>query len=61
MIKCIGCVIGSYAGMMKRIFEDSKEALFGRSDYRIQLKPFSFMSTYEMLKTFGYSEEKDTG
>jgi hypothetical protein len=47
--------------MMKRIFEDSKEPLFGRSDYRIQLKPFSFMSTYEMLKTFGYSEEKDTG
>lgn len=49
---------GSYVGMMKRIFEDSKEPLFGRSDYRIQLKPFSFMSTYDMLKTFGYSFEE---
>ena len=49
---------GSYVGMMKRIFEDSKEPLFGRSDYRIQLKPFSFMSTFEMLKSFGYSFEE---
>ncbi len=49
---------GSYVGMMKRIFMDSKEPLFGRSDYQIQLKPFSFMSTYDMLKAFGYSFEE---
>jgi len=49
---------GSYVGMMKRIFEDSKEPLFGRSDYRIQLKPFSFISAFEMLKSFGYSFEE---
>jgi len=46
---------GSYVGMMKKIFMDSKEPLFGRSDFNIQLKPFSFPATFEMLKTFGYS------
>lgn len=48
---------GSYVGIMKRIFEDAKEPLFGRSDYRIQLKSFSFMSAFDMLKSFGYSFE----
>jgi len=45
---------GSYVGMMKRIFFDSKEPLFGRSDYKLQLKPFDFISAAEMLLNFGY-------
>lgn len=49
---------GSYTGMMKRIFLDSKEPLFGRSDYPIQLKPFDFPNTYGMLSEFGYTFEE---
>ncbi len=55
-IKLILC--GSYLGMMKKIFLDSKEPLFGRSKYQIQLKPFTFLDTFEMLSDFGYSLEE---
>ena len=46
---------GSYAGMMKRIFNDSREPLFGRADHLIELKAFAFEDVYEMLSSFGYS------
>lgn len=54
--KLIFC--GSYIGMMKKIFMDSKEPLFGRSDFNIQLKTFSFLNTFEMLSDFGYNFEE---
>ncbi|AKI96647.1 ATP-binding protein [Kosmotoga pacifica] len=56
--KVLFILCGSYAGMMKKIFLDAKEPLFGRSDYQIQLKPFSFLDTYKMLKEFGYTFEE---
>lgn len=49
---------GSYSGMMKRIFFDAKEPLFGRSDYQIRVKPFDFISASKMLFDFGYSIEE---
>ncbi len=49
---------GSYVGMMKHIFLDSKEPLFGRASYNIKVKPFNFKSSYEMLSNFGYTFEE---
>ena len=51
-------LIGSYTGMMKKIFEDAKEPLFGRADNIIDLRHFTFQDTYDMLKDFGYNIEQ---
>lgn len=42
-------VIGSFVGMMKRIFEESKEPLFGRATYLFNIKPFNFSDSYAFL------------
>jgi hypothetical protein len=42
-------VIGSFVGMMKRIFEESKEPLFGRATYLFNIKPFTFADSYAFL------------
>jgi hypothetical protein len=38
-------VIGSYVGLIKKIFKDRKEPLFGRADFLFNLKPFTFFQT----------------
>jgi len=43
-------VIGSFVGMMKRIFEESKEPLFGRATCIFNIKPFTFADSYAFLK-----------
>lgn len=40
---------GSIYSLMKRIFEDKKEPLFGRADNKINLKPFSIETLKEIL------------
>lgn len=40
---------GSIYSLMKRIFEDKKEPLFGRADNKIHLKPFSVATLEEIL------------
>jgi uncharacterized protein len=42
---------GSVHSMMKRIFEDEKEPLFGRASERINLQPFSVDVLKNLLKT----------
>ncbi len=49
---------GSYSGMMKRVFTDGKSPFFGRADTLINLKPFGFTETLEMLRDFGYYFEE---
>ncbi len=49
---------GSYTGMMKHIFLDYKEPLFGRSAYQINLKEFNFIETAKMLNSFGYDTDE---
>jgi len=49
---------GSYSGMMKKIFLDTKSPLFGRADYLMNLRPFDFLSVCKMLGDFGYSFEE---
>jgi len=40
---------GSIYSLMKRIFEDKKEPLFGRADVKINLQPFSVTTLKEIL------------
>jgi len=41
---------GSVYSLMKKIFEDNKEPLFGRSDFKIELKPLKVSILKEILK-----------
>ena len=48
-------ILGSYVNMMKNIFQDQKNPLFGRAKNILKIKPFSFRASFSMLKDFGYS------
>ncbi len=56
-INLIAC--GSIYSMMKRIFENEKEPLFGRINSKIILKPFTIATIKEILQDFNpdYSNE----
>jgi AAA+ ATPase superfamily predicted ATPase len=41
---------GSIYSLMKKIFEDKKEPLFGRADNKIHLKPFTVVTLKEILQ-----------
>ena len=43
---------GSIYSLMKKIYEDSKEPLFGRADFKIELKPFKVSVIKEILKDY---------
>ena len=43
---------GSVYSLMKKIFEDKKEPLFGRVDFKIDLKPFKVSVLKEILEDF---------
>jgi len=50
---------GSIYSLMKKIFENSKEPLFGRATNRIHLKPFSIETIKEILHNNSPSYSKD--
>lgn len=43
---------GYIYSLMKKIYEDSKEPLFGRADFKIELKPFKVSVIKEILKDY---------
>ncbi len=43
---------GSIYSMMKKIFESSKEPLFGRANHKIELKPFTTATLKEIFKSY---------
>ncbi|VVB96227.1 Archaea bacterial proteins of uncharacterised function [uncultured archaeon] len=45
-------IIGSYVGMIKKIFKDTKEPLFGRATMLFNLKSFNFFDSYAFLNAF---------
>lgn len=45
-------IIGSYVGMIKKIFKDTKEPLFGRATMLFNIKPFNFFDSFTFLKAF---------
>ncbi len=47
-------IIGSYVGMIKKIFRDAKEPLFGRATMLFNLKPFNFFDSYAFLNVFSH-------
>jgi len=50
---------GSIYSLMKKIFEERKEPLFGRANHKIHLKPFTVSTLEEILADYypGYSNE----
>ena len=51
--------IGSIYSMMRKIFENEKEALFGRADRIFQLQPFSIVQMQSILEDYGIDNLKD--
>ena len=49
--------LGSYISMMKRIFQDSKEPLFGRATEIIHLKELSPGTVFHITEDMGFSNE----
>lgn len=45
-------VIGSYAGLMKKLFQGNKEPLFGRATMLFNIKPFTFENSFELLRAY---------
>jgi len=45
-------VIGSYVGLIKKIFQESKEPLFGRATLLFNLKPFTFADSFGFLRGY---------
>lgn len=45
-------VVGSYVGMMKKIFQGSKEPMFGRATLLFNLKSFTFADSFKFLNGF---------
>ncbi len=43
---------GSIYSLMKKIFEDKKEPLFGRANHKIHLKPFNVITLKEIINDF---------
>ncbi len=55
-IHFIAC--GSVYSLMKKIYEDNKEPLFGRADFKIDLKPLKVSTLKEILQDYNkYSPE----
>lgn len=50
-------VTGSYVGLMKKIFTNAKEPLFGRATCMLQLKPLPVSTTITMFKDLNYNIE----
>lgn len=51
--------IGSYVGLMKKIFIDEKEPLFGRATAKIDLKPLKFSWVRKICLDLGFKSEED--
>lgn len=51
-------LIGSVYSLMHKIFENSKEPLFGRADRILFIKPFSIPSLHEILADYGVADPK---
>jgi hypothetical protein len=50
--------IGSVYSLMHKIFEESKEPLFGRADRILFLKPFSIRNIHAVLRDYGVDDEE---
>jgi len=51
--------VGSYMGLMKKIFIDAKEPLYGRATARIDLNPLSYQWVRRICKDLGFVSEEE--
>jgi len=49
-------VLGSYVGMMKKLFTESNVPLFGRNDYIVKIGQFPQRESLNILKNYGYNQ-----
>ena len=52
-------LLGSYMGMMRRLFEDYRSPLYGRTVGRIVLSPLDFENSVKIMKDLGFSHMED--
>ncbi len=52
-------LLGSYIGMMRRLFEDYRSPLYGRTTGRMVLRPLDFESSVSMMKEIGFRDMED--
>ncbi len=57
--KVMMIIIGSYVGLMKKIFMSKKQPLFGRADNILRLKPFTFIDSVGLLNDLGFKKFED--
>lgn len=51
--------VGSYIGLMKKIFINAKEPLYGRATSRIDLKPLSYKYIRTICRDLGFTNEEE--
>jgi AAA+ ATPase superfamily predicted ATPase len=51
--------VGSYIGLMKKIFIDEKEPLYGRSTAKIDLKPLNYRWVRKICIEMGFKSEEE--
>ncbi len=51
--------VGSYIGLMKKIFINAKEPLYGRATSRIDLKPLSYKHIRNICQDLGFTNEEE--
>ncbi|PKK81232.1 MAG: ATPase [Thermoplasmata archaeon HGW-Thermoplasmata-2] len=51
--------IGSYVGLMKRVFHDDKEPLYGRTTSQIRIDPMDYRNTRKILDDIGLKGEEE--
>ncbi|HUV83139.1 MAG TPA: ATP-binding protein, partial [archaeon] len=51
--------VGSYIGLMKKIFINAKEPLYGRATSRIDLKPLSYNYIRTICQDLGFTNEEE--
>ena len=51
--------VGSYIGLMKKIFINAKEPLYGRATSRIDLKPLSYKHIRNICQDLGFMNEEE--
>ena len=54
--KILLILCGSYLGMMKKVFHDDKEPLFGRLRTEIRLKPLGIRDVFKFLNVLGFED-----
>lgn len=57
--RMIFAFLGSITGLIKKTFEDLKAPLYGRLQAKLEVSPFSYKNTRELMRELEYHKERD--